>query len=313
MLIPTTGDTKYFWTTAQPPWYYTSNPMNGPWQMAELLITIVNASIYLFVAGHNILQFRHRPTVAGSFLLTRSLLGLSLMIMYVRATYFHADSDTANVTAIIATYCSGFSSLASLLYTATFICILQELRRSYAIAIYVFVILVHFIVAGEIYVQFLWDYMEDSIRYGLFSHTFLFAWIKWQKYYKIFTYLWDTLPAPIMFLKLAHNRTGSLRKSILYIYKEDKWFYLVILTRIVLIVSNYLIDHIEETTTLLQNDMNVMSYWSLTYLVSSLSLLTQIYALESVKKSITKTSKIEFSSMQSQVETITYKKSDIVA
>ncbi|KAI8908068.1 hypothetical protein EDD86DRAFT_255264 [Gorgonomyces haynaldii] len=305
MITPTTGDTHVFWIAMQPSWYYTSNPSSGFWQGLQLFNYVVGLLCFLFVLVWAILGVIHRRTATGFLLILLATLStISICFSYIKSYIVIEDGRIANRIYTAAEYTSSLASLTSLMYTATFVCIMNELKKGHQILVYVSVFVIHIVLDGSTYFNFLWNMIDDeSIANGFFNHTNLTNWGSLFKYYVLFDQLWNTLPGPMIFYKIAINRTNDLRRALVFIYKQDKLFYHVLLLRVFVIAMTYVVNYVADSTTWVRSDANTWSLMSLHRVIDSFLLLSQVYMLESVRRCMARPSTLELTNMDMKSST----------
>ncbi|KAI8904655.1 hypothetical protein EDD86DRAFT_271718 [Gorgonomyces haynaldii] len=303
MITPTTGKTKYFWTTVQPPWNYCANLSNGIWQQLEVAEIIISLLSYLIVLSWSAHGYFKRRTLAGGLLLARCLCSIIVISLYTYYTYHVMGEMESNVIYGIVEYASAIGSLLSLFYTATFLIVLNTIKRPYNYMLYLLLFAIHIALYGEMYFHFTWNLVANGdMSFNIVSIKFLVQWKKLTKYYKMFVYVWETAPAPLMYYRLAYNRTQSFRKAIAMMHHNDKLFFPIVFIRLVAIGLVYLVQFLLDTTAFLKSDPNLFSFETTIHLLNSGLLLTQVYMLESVKKSMKSTTVLDISQLKQTTE-----------
>ncbi|KAI8903485.1 hypothetical protein EDD86DRAFT_214565 [Gorgonomyces haynaldii] len=273
------------------PWnMVVSHPEAGFWQGFEVGAIVFAFSAYIYILYFSLTAWKRHRSFAIGLIVSQSLLSLfSLSINVLLSYYAFPDPDTTLVPMALNDYFLALNSLLSAFFTANAIIVLTELSNPWNKLLYLLIAVIHFVMQGESYFNFMWNMANDSwVQSSIFTHDFLHQWALLEKYYLVLIHLWNTIPGPLMFLRIGLTRTKSLFGAFGYVMEQNHWFLPALVLRIIAIASGYTIDQIRVTSNWLGSDTNASSFGSLHYVTNSLKFMTHLYLLESVRQVVSR-------------------------
>ncbi|KAI8904740.1 hypothetical protein EDD86DRAFT_212684 [Gorgonomyces haynaldii] len=160
----------------------------------------------------------------------------------------YSDLNTLFITDSLRGISLAIASLTMVLYSNFFIYTATGMPQLWRIICTVLTLVLHIGLVGGQYGYFA---LIVNPELGL---EFLFKWGRNSKYWIMFMYVWDIVPAAVAVALVVRKKKLSMRASVAFIMERDRFMFAAFGLQALLIVGYYMVQYVRQQTIWLQND-----------------------------------------------------------